>query len=121
MSQADYERWLESSKETTVALAEQGKQLFTQYHCSGCHGKDSSVQAPRLEGVYGKTVPIQNGDEVSFVKADDRYIRDSILLPKQQVVAGFKPIMPSYQGQINEEDLLKILHYIKSIGGEEAR
>ena len=52
-----------------------------------------------------------------FVKGDDRYIRDSILLPKSQVVAGYKPIMPSYQGQISEEDLVKIIEYIKSIGG----
>jgi cytochrome c oxidase subunit 2 len=62
-------------------------------------------------------------EEVETVVADDRYIRDSILLPKSQVVAGFKPIMPSYQPQFasNEEDLLKIIQYIKSIGEEEAR
>ena len=52
--------------------------------------------------------------------ADDRYIRDSILMPKSEVVAGYEPVMPSFKGQISEQDLLKILAYIKSIGTKEA-
>ncbi len=121
MTQAEYDDWLASSNESQVSMADEGKKLFVQYHCSGCHGVDSSVSAPRLEGVYGSKVPIQRGEDtgdVYFIDADDRYIRDSILLPKQQVVAGFKPIMPSFQGQIPEDDLLRIIQYVKSIGQE---
>ena len=114
MSPGDYQKWLESGT-TGVTQIEEGKKLFTQYHCAGCHNENATVRAPRLEGVYGKPVPIQRGEEVEFVKADDRYIRDSILLPKSQVVAGYQPLMPSYEGQINEEDLLKIMSYIKSL------
>ena len=51
--------------------------------------------------------------------ADDRYIRDSILMPKSEVVAGYEPVMPSFQGRISEQDLLKIIAYIKSIGNKE--
>ena len=102
-------------------MAAAGEQLFRQYHCSGCHGTNSSFQAPRLEGVFGGTVPVFEEDqpkdsEPRFIVADERYIRDSILLPKSQVVAGFEPIMPSFAGQISEEDLLKLIAYIKSIG-----
>ena len=50
------------------------------------------------------------------VRADERYIRDSILLPRSEIVAGYAPVMPSFAGQIGEEDLLKIIAYIKSIG-----
>lgn len=123
MEPAEYDAWLAEGQSTTESMAQEGRRLFVENHCSGCHGPDSSVQAPRLEGVYGKPVPIQVGEaeseEVKFVMADDRYIRDSILLPKNEVVAGFKPIMPSYQGQISEQDLVKIVEYIKSIGAEE--
>ena len=114
MSPADYEQWLQSGT-TGITQIEEGRKLFTQYHCAGCHNENATVRAPRLEGVYGKPVPIQNGEQVQFVKADDRYIRDSILLPKSQVVAGYQPLMPSFEGQINEEDLLKIIAYIKSL------
>jgi cytochrome c oxidase subunit 2 len=123
MDPAAYERWLDEGY-GGPSMAEQGKELFVRHHCAGCHGGVSeSVKAPRLEGVYGRPVPIDAGEgrEPRFVTADDRYIRDSILLPKSQVVAGYNPIMPSFQGQIPEEDLVKIIEYIKSIGGEAPR
>lgn len=114
MSQADYEAWLQSDG-SERSLVEEGKSLFVRNHCAGCHGANATVSAPRLEGVYGRPVPIQDGNATKFVTADDRYLRDSILLPKSQVVAGFQPLMPSYEGQISEEELLKILAYIKSL------
>ena len=119
MEPAEYEKWL-SAGGTGPSMAEEGEQLFVRHHCAGCHRGSQIVDAPRLEGVFGHPVPIQKGKDVEFVTADERYIRDSILLPKSQVVAGYEPLMPSFQGQISEPDLLKILAYIKSISAKEA-
>ncbi len=119
MDPSEYEEWLAEGGRGP-SMAEQGEQLFVQYHCAGCHRGSQTVRAPHLEGVYGKSVPLQRGNEVYFTMADDRYIRDSILMPKSEVVAGYEPLMPSFQGQINESDLLKIIAYIKSIGNKEA-
>ena len=47
--------------------------------------------------------------------ADDRYIHDSILEPRSQIVAGYPPIMPSFAGQIGEDDVFKLVAYIKSL------
>jgi cytochrome c oxidase subunit 2 len=47
--------------------------------------------------------------------ADKNYIRGSILNPGAEVAAGFKPIMPSYQGQISEENLMALVAYVKSL------
>jgi cytochrome c oxidase subunit 2 len=124
MEPADYERWLEQGAASNTAMAAEGEKLFKQYHCSGCHGGDSNtgeravVRAPNLEGVYGGPVPVlEEGDKTPrIIQADDMYIRDSILLPTKQVVAGFEPLMPSFAGQISEDDLFKITAYIKSIG-----
>jgi len=52
------------------------------------------------------------------VTADDRYIRDCILLPETVRVASYPPVMPSFAGQITEEDLLKIIAFIQSLGSE---
>jgi cytochrome c oxidase subunit 2 len=123
MEPAEYERWLAEAR-GGPSMAEQGKELFVRHHCAGCHGGVSeAVKAPRLEGIYGRPVPIDDGPgkPPRFVTADDRYIRDSILLPKSQVVAGYEPVMPSFQGQISEDDLVKIIEYIKSIGAEAPR
>lgn len=120
MEPADYQRWLAGpgGSDVTPSMAKEGEQLFVQHHCAGCHRGSQVVHAPRLEGVYNRPVPIQVGDRTHFVTADARYLRDSILLPDAQVVAGYQPIMPSFKDRISEEDLLKIIEYIKSIGTE---
>jgi cytochrome c oxidase subunit 2 len=125
MEPAEYERWLkggnDGSSDAGPSMASAGAALFTRYHCTGCHGENSKFEAPKLAGVYGGQVPIMaaNGTDVEFVTADDRYIRDSILLPKSQVVAGFKPVMPSYKDVLKEEEVLQLMEYIKSIGRKE--
>jgi cytochrome c oxidase subunit II len=119
MEPVDFQRWL-SQGGAGPSMAEEGQRLFVQHHCAGCHRGSQTVKAPVLEGVFGQPVPIQTGNEVRFVTADAAYIRDSILMPKSQVVAGYEPLMPSYKDQISEPDLLKIIAYIKSIGAEGA-
>jgi cytochrome c oxidase subunit 2 len=118
MEPADFQNWLKGGG-TGPSMAEAGEKLFVQYHCAGCHRGSQTVSAPRLEGIFDRPVPIKEGDQIKFVTADIAYIRDSILRPKYQVVAGYEPVMPSFQGQISEPDLLKIIAYIKSIAAEE--
>lgn len=122
MEPSDYEAWLEVGS-TGLSTAREGRALFQQHHCGGCHGGNGSVKAPPLEGVYGSQVPILNpGDkQAHFVTADYRYLRDSILLPKKEIVAGYEPLMPSYMDQLSEEEILKILAYLKSIGRQGAK
>ena len=94
-------------------LASQGAELFRQYGCSGCHEGGGTVRAPQLEGLFGSPVPLSGG---KVVIADDRYIRDSILDPNAEVVAGYKPVMPTFAGEVSEDDLAKLVAYIQSIG-----
>jgi cytochrome c oxidase subunit 2 len=117
MEPRDFGRWLQAQggEET---LAAQGKDLFRRYGCSGCHETGGTVRAPRLEGVFGSPVPLSDG---SVVVADERYVRDSILDPKAQVAAGYAPGMPTFAGQIGEDDLAKLVAYVESIGPEQAR
>ena len=113
MRPEDYERWLTQGDESAT-MAARGFATFRRLGCSGCHDPRSTVHAPDLAGLYGRTVHLQDGRSVV---ADDAYIRDSILLPKRDVVAGFAPVMPSFQGQVSEEEILELIAYIKSTGG----
>ena len=114
MSPDQYQEWLARGAPRD-GLAQSGEKLFRELGCSGCHVGNSKVHAPALEGLYGKLAPLNDG---TFVRADDRYIRDSILLPNSQVAAGYEPLMPTYQGRLNEEQLMELIAYIKSIGKE---
>lgn len=115
MTPTEYSDWL-AANPSQGSLAAQGEALFREYGCSGCHGASSTVHAPQLEGLFGRPVNLSNGTQVT---ADARYIRDSILLPARQVVAGYTPIMPSFKGQLSEEDILKLVAYIRSLAATE--
>jgi len=37
------------------------------------------------------------------------------------LVAGFQAIMPTYKGQVSEEDIVRLIAYIKSLAGREGK
>jgi cytochrome c oxidase subunit 2 len=115
LSKTEYEKWL-SEQRASDTLASTGASLFRQLGCSGCHAAGSVVRAPPLEGLYGRPVPLQSGE---VVVADDKYIRDSILLPDSQITAGYQPVMPSFAGKVTENDLIGLIAYIKSLADAE--
>lgn len=114
LSKEDYQAWL-SRGSTEGSLAAQGQQVFQQLGCSECHKATGQNRGPRLIGVYGNPVLLDNGETVN---ADDNYIRESILDPKAKIVAGFQGIMPTFQGVVNEEQVVQLVAYIKSLGNE---
>jgi cytochrome c oxidase subunit II len=113
---SEYARWLAEGPRQP-GMAERGFALFRQYGCSGCHAAGSSVHAPDLTNLLGRRVHLQDGREIT---ADEAYVRDSIYLPRKDVVAGYEPIMPSFAGQIGEEDLLAIIEYIRESGHDQS-
>ena len=88
---------------------------------AGGRGGNGTVAAPPLDGVFGHPVPLEDpdGGNRRVVIADDKYIRDSILMPAQDIVAGYPNRMPSFSGVVSEEDLIRIIAYIKSLAAED--
>lgn len=117
MEPAEHARWL-ASQPTPDSLVATGERAFRTRGCSGCHAASAAIRAPLLEGLYGRQVPLADS---TLVTADDQYLRDSILLPNKQIAAGYQPIMPTYQGQISEEELNAIIAYLKSLTSGESR
>jgi len=110
MEPAEYEQWLNSRAEGSLAL--EGRKLFLKLQCVSCHSADSRARAPVLENLFGRPVHLRDGRTVT---ADEGYIRESILKPQAKVVAGWEPIMPTFEGQVDEEDLIKLIEYVKSL------
>lgn len=97
-----------------LSLADRGKALVEQKGCTACHSADGSPRStgPTWKGVYGHDVELANGEKV---KADDDYIRESIMNPNAKIVKGFTPVMPPFQGLLNEEELNAVMAYLKSL------
>jgi cytochrome c oxidase subunit II len=117
MSPADYQAWL-SGGASDVPLAAQGQKTFQDLACSSCHLANGQGRGPSLVGVYGSKVLLDNGQTVV---ADDAYIRESILSPTAKIVAGYQPLMPTFQGLVSGEQLLTLIEYVKSLKAPEPR
>ncbi len=117
MGPVEYESWLGGGA-VGESMAVAGERLFQRLGCATCHRPDAAGRGPALAGVFGRPVELEGGQTVM---ADEAYLRESILIPGAKIVAGYKPVMPTFQGQINEEGLLQIIAYIKSLGGERKR
>ena len=108
MEPTEYEQWL-SGGIRGQSMAQAGAQLYDQLACITCHG---TGRGPTLNGLFSKTVRLNDG---STVVADEAYLRESILYPSAKIVQGYTPIMPTYKGQVTEEQLLQLIAYIKSL------
>jgi cytochrome c oxidase subunit 2 len=114
MQPHEYAEWLNGGA-PMGSMAERGGKLFDDLACGNCHKPDGSGRCPSLVGLYGKHVQLADG---RVVTADEAYIRESILQPDAKIAAGFQPLMPTFQGLINEEGLVQVIEYIKSLSSK---
>jgi len=112
MESREFDNWLSgNTSNTTPAVA--GQQLFQTLGCVSCHGATGEGgRGPALHGLFGRETQLVGGQKIT---ADEAYLRESILNPQAQLVDGFGPIMPTFQGQISEDQLVQLLAYIKSL------
>jgi cytochrome c oxidase subunit 2 len=111
MDPADYERWAAGAVDGSLASA--GEKDFQHYGCAMCHRTDAAGRAPNLVGVFGKPVLLDDGRAMTV---DESYVRESILNPGAKIVSGFKNIMPTFQGQMSEDEVIALVAYVKALG-----
>jgi len=111
MEQSQYERWLngEIPGQTMEAA---GEAIFNERGCVTCHVADGSGRGPSLVGIFGH--PIHLATRTTVI-ANETYLREAILNPNAKNVSGYASIMPAYQGQLNEEQVLNLVAYIRSL------
>ena len=117
MEPADFQAWLGGGARLGFAGGRRRRSCSQDLACNTCHLTDSQGRGPMLTNVFGKPVELQNGQTVM---ADEAYIRESIVNPQAKIVAGFQPIMPTFQGLVTEEQLLQLISYVKSLSQQGA-
>jgi cytochrome c oxidase subunit II len=110
MEPAQFEAWMGGG--STGPLSATGEKIFAELGCVTCHRTDTQGRGPNLQGVFGKPVMLEDGRTVTV---DENYVRESILDPGAKVVNGFKPVMPTFQGLVSEEQLNALVAYVKSL------
>lgn len=116
VTQEEFDTYLiQGQEERSLPLAERGKKLFALKACASCHAVDSPAQmvGPSLYQTFGKEETMADG---SKVVVDENYLRESILEPNKKIVKGFASgVMPTFQGQLNENELSALVEYIKGL------
>jgi cytochrome c oxidase subunit 2 len=112
LSQEAYDRWTMNLGDANETPVQAGGRLFAELGCIACHRPDAGALGPDLTGVFGHEVALSDG---TTLIADDNYLRESILNPQAKLVSGYAPIMPTFQGSVNEEQLAQLITYIKSL------
>jgi len=111
MEANEYQDWLTGGA-AEGSLASAGEKLFADLACNTCHRPESGGRGPVLNGLFGTTIVTDTGETVLV---DEAHIRESILNPSAKVQPGYQPIMPTFQGVVNEEGLLQLIEYVKSL------
>ncbi len=129
VSQGDFDRWV---ADRTVSIdnmspEERGQKWAADFGCTACHSIDGSELAgPTWLGVVGREELLESGSRVTV---DEEYVRNSILHPGDEIVAGFQNIMPAtFEDQFTakqaelaktgiEVDIVaELFAYIQSVG-----
>jgi cytochrome c oxidase subunit 2 len=130
LPEAEFDRWMDSQRPdehrregytaeraNEVAfpsdLAAQGERLALQQGCFKCHSVDGSAHiGPTWLDLYGRTEQLESG---ARVVADEAYLTRSMMDPRADVVAGFRPVMPAFQGRLTASDTAALLEFIKTL------
>jgi cytochrome c oxidase subunit 2 len=116
MEPADFQAWLGGGAASDSPVAA-GEKLFSSLVCNTCHMQNQQGRGPILTNLFGHSVELQGGGRVT---ADEAYIRESIVNPQAKIVAGFQPLMPTFQGLVTEEQLLQLIAYVRSLSQQGA-
>ena len=124
LAESEYERWLHDNEDLTrtataspsagtTDLVALGRSFAAQHGCLHCHTTDGRRHVgPSFAGLYGHTEHMQDG---ATVTADPAYLTESMMDPRARTVAGFQPVMPSFQGELAAPEAAAIVEYIRSL------
>lgn len=115
LSEREFDEWLLSGAATGegLSLAEYGEQLYTAKACHTCHRIDGQAHTgPSFKGIYGVSHATADG---KTIVVDENYIRESILDPQAKITAGYQPVMPTFQGLLDNRQIDALIEYIKSL------
>jgi cytochrome c oxidase subunit 2 len=112
---AEFEAWLAEAANWMAGLPpeEAGEKLYAKKGCVQCHTTTGAAGiGPTFLGAWGKT---RNFTDGSSGPMDENYVRESVLQPQAKIVAGFDPVMPTFQGRLNDEEIRALIAYLKSL------
>jgi len=113
--EAEYLAWLKALPEKSIEP--EGLVILKKNACTGCHSIDGSkIVSTSFKGLYGKSEKVITDGKERSITVDDQYVKTSVYDPDKDLVVGYqKGIMKTYKGIVTEDEMTKIIDYLKSI------
>jgi len=114
--------WMKTPEgESNLDKVALGFKLMKINGCVACHSSDGTkLVSTSFKDMWGKTHKVITGGKEREVLVDADYIKRSVYEPNADVVVGYKSgLMPSFKGQISDDEVSEIVAYIKSLGADE--
>jgi cytochrome c oxidase subunit 2 len=133
MKPQDYEDWLALERRGLASrqdvapespppmsdLVEQGKRVAVDQGCLKCHTTDGTRHiGPTWLDLYHRREKLATG---ALIDADEAYLTRSMMEPAVDIVDGFQPVMPSFEGKISGPEVAALVEYIKSLQSDAVR
>lgn len=122
MPEGEFNEWYADTTKKAASAAimspeKEGERIMNNVGCFACHTRDGArLVGPSFKGIYGHEVTVNTKGEKRTITVDDEYIKRSIYDPGADIVDGFpKGLMVSYQSQLSDEDIQKIIAYLKTL------
>jgi len=131
MPQAEYDTWFrgqlrglvrrddasapgsDGAGHSSTPLRDHGEAVAAAHGCFKCHSIDGTAHiGPTWLGMYGRHEVMSDGTKLVV---DDPYMTESMMDPEAKIVAGYQPVMPSFQGKLTPFEVAALLEYIKSL------
>jgi cytochrome c oxidase subunit 2 len=110
-----FDEWVTAEADPYFELTqtEIGEKIFSQ-QCIACHSTgDNRVVGPGWKGIWGTERTFEDG---TTGIVDENYVKDSLMDPGKQVVAGYPNAMSTYRGVFKDSEIDGIIAFIKSLG-----
>ena len=112
MPKDKFDQWVSQvkAKGTPVQI---GEGLYKSKGCSACHSTTGArIVGPTFKGVWGRHEALSDGRTITV---DANYVRKSILDPQADIVATYPPVMPSFKGQLTDDQINDIIAFLKTL------
>lgn len=119
-SPEEFAKWLDELPVTGNIPDPEGLVLLKNTGCLACHSlENQKLVGPSLKDLFGSSKTVLEGGQTRTLTADENYIKNSILNPDDQLVEGYnKGLMKSYEDQLSDEQIQKIIEFLMTLKTE---
>jgi cytochrome c oxidase subunit 2 len=125
-TQEKFDEWyIDTTRVAAVATETgpggEGLAIMTSQGCFACHSPDGTrIIGPSYLNLFGEQQTVVRDGKDVVITVDEAYVNKAIFDPNSEIVKGYqRNLMQSYKGVLTNDDVAKIIEYLKTLSDAE--